>query len=63
MDIANTLLDATTRSEIIEILLNKLRENYVFPNVAEEMEESMRRRLSGGEYNDITTGEAFAETQ
>ena len=62
MDIANTLLDATTRSEIIEILLSKLRENYVFPNVAEEMEESMRRRLSGGEYNDITTGEAFAET-
>ena len=62
MDIANTLLDATTRSEIIEILLNKLRENYVFPNVAEEIEESMRRRLSGGEYNDITTGEAFAET-
>src|SRR2546428_6073877 len=61
-EMANTLLDATTRSEIIEILLNKLRENYVFPNAAEEMEESMRRRLSGGEYNDITTGEAFAET-
>ncbi len=48
-------LATETRSKVIDDLLLKLRENYVFPDVAKEMEESIRLRQSNGEYDGITT--------
>jgi retinol-binding protein 3 len=56
------LLDSDTRSKVIDGLLLRLRENYVFPDVANAIEESIRARLSNGEYDSITTPAALCET-
>jgi len=50
-----------TRSKVIDDLLLRLRENYVFPDVAKEMEESIRLRLSNGEYDGITTASTLCD--
>jgi C-terminal processing protease CtpA/Prc len=47
---------------VIEALLSKLHAYYIFPAVAEEMEQATRRRVSAGEYDALTTGEALCET-
>jgi C-terminal processing protease CtpA/Prc len=46
---------------MIDALLSKLHAYYIFPEVAEEMEQAIRRRLSNGEYDAVTTGEALCE--
>ena len=53
------VLDANIRKEIIELLITKIHEHYVFPDVAQRVEEDMRRRLSAGEYEQLTTVELF----
>ena len=52
-------LDADTRREVIEHLLRRIHERYVFPEVAQRVEEDLRRRLRVGEYDQFTTGEMF----
>lgn len=54
-------LDARRRSELIETLLAKLRDRYIYPDVATAMEEAIRRRAGSGEYDAITEGEQFCE--
>src|SRR5262245_15060034 len=54
-------LDARRRSELIEALLDKLRDRYIYPDVATAMEEAIRRRASSGEYDAIIEGEQFCE--
>lgn len=53
-------LDRDTRLAVIDALLRQLRERYVFPEVAETMEQEIRRRLAGGEYDALTEGAALA---
>jgi C-terminal processing protease CtpA/Prc len=53
------VLDANTREEILERLLEKIHEHYVFPDVARQVEEDLWRRLSAGEYDSLTTVELF----
>lgn len=53
------LLDAETRTEVIERLFERIHEQYVFPDVAQRLEEDLRRRLKAGEYDRLTTGEEF----
>ena len=47
-------------AEVIEELLAHLRDRYVYPEVAGRMEESIRSRLRGGEYDGLADGEALA---
>jgi hypothetical protein len=54
-------VDAAIRMQVIERLLPLLREHYVFPEVAQAMEEAIRRRLSGGEYDNIATAASLCE--
>jgi hypothetical protein len=54
-------LDARRRSELIDTLLDKLRDRYIYPDVATAMEEAIRRRAGSGEYDAITEGEQFCE--
>ena len=54
-------LDSDTRSKVIDDLLLKLRENYVFPDVAKEIEESIHLHLSNGEYDGITTASTLCD--
>src|SRR3712207_3291787 len=53
-------LDAATRAEVIDALLTKLANYYVFPDGAREMTEAIRRRTERGEYEALDGGDAFA---
>ncbi|HTE17045.1 MAG TPA: hypothetical protein VK689_01545, partial [Armatimonadota bacterium] len=53
-------LDAAARSRTVNGVLLRLREGYVFPEVAEKMEKAVRDRAASGAYDAITDGEAFA---
>ena len=54
-------LDARRRSELIDALLDKLRDRYIYPDVAAAMAEAIRRRAGSGEYDAITDGKQFCE--
>ncbi|NUM79109.1 S41 family peptidase [candidate division KSB1 bacterium] len=55
-------LDAKIRKEVIEGALQALNENYIFPEVAGQMEQSVRGRMKKKEYDNITDPGAFANT-
>ncbi len=61
MDNIEVLLNTATRFEIIESIFSKLRRYYIFPETVEEIEISIRQRLSNGEYDALTNGADFAE--
>jgi C-terminal processing protease CtpA/Prc len=56
---AQIVIDADTRKEVIELLIRRIHEHYVFPDVAQRVEEDLQRRLSAGEYDQLTTAELF----
>jgi retinol-binding protein 3 len=53
-------IDADTRARVIEGAIAKLDENYVFPETAKKMAQSLRRRQKRGEYDAVTDGFKFA---
>jgi C-terminal processing protease CtpA/Prc len=53
-------LTAATRAATIEGVLKRLREGYVFPEVAQKMEQGVRERARKGAYDGITRGEDLA---
>ena len=55
-------IDAATRQQIIDTIGKRLNESYVFPEVAQAMEKSLRERAGRGEYEQITSARKFAET-
>ena len=55
-------LDAAARAEVIDGALKALRDGYVFPDVAEKMEQAIRGRQQRKEYDAITSGRQFAQT-
>lgn len=46
--------------QIIPSLIEKLRENYIFPEMAEQICHDLQEHLRNGDYNDIHEGELFA---
>jgi hypothetical protein len=60
MDNQQVDLDANTQTEIIQSLFERLRASYVFPNIAEEICDSLQKHLEEGDYGDITEGRFFA---
>ncbi|HEX7709017.1 MAG TPA: hypothetical protein VF701_21350, partial [Thermoanaerobaculia bacterium] len=54
-------ITASERKETIDGALAKLREAYVFPDVAVKMEKAVRDRLAKGEYDKLTDGQEFAK--
>ncbi|MCH8980298.1 MAG: S41 family peptidase [Armatimonadetes bacterium] len=48
------------RKQTIEILLDALNESYVFPELAEQADAKIRKLLEDGEYQELTSGSAFA---
>ncbi|HVA88225.1 MAG TPA: S41 family peptidase [Chloroflexota bacterium] len=58
---AGITIDAPRRAAVIDALLSKLRAHYVFPEVAERMEEAVRGGVRNGDYDGITTGSALRE--
>src|SRR5687767_7963184 len=55
-------IDAATRTQVIDGILKRLNESYVFPEVAKKMEQSIRERVAKKEYDQITSARQFATT-
>ena len=54
-------LTSEIRSMVMTRLLKKLQEHYVFPKIAQTIEIDLQRRLSEGEYDEITEAVVFCE--
>ena len=52
-------LDAAARKEVIDTLVKRLNDNYVFPEVAAKMEQALRANSAA--YEQITSARQFAE--
>lgn len=55
-------LDAAMRSQVIEGVIKRFNQSYIFPEVARAMEQSIRERMRKGEYDKITSPSVLAET-
>ncbi len=53
--------DAAKRAEIIDSVCAALNKTYVFPDVAQEMDEFVRAQMADGAYDDLETVQAFAQ--
>lgn len=53
-------IDAATRTQVIDTVLKRLNDSYVFPEVAKKMEQSIRDRVANKEYDQITSAKQFA---
>lgn len=49
-------------TQVIDAILRQLNESYVFPEVASQMEKSIRARMQRGEYDRIDNGSVLAQT-
>jgi len=61
IDPATIEIDAGTRAAVIDGVLSRLRAAYVFPAVAERMEEEVRRRMKAGDYDTVTTASSLCD--
>jgi hypothetical protein len=61
-DQPDVTITAEQRAEVIDRVLKKLAESYVFPAKAEAMEKAIRARQEKKEYDSITSATTFAET-
>lgn len=55
------VIDAATRTQVIDSILKRLNDAYVFPEVAKKMETSVRERMSRKEYDEVTSARTFAQ--
>src|SRR5215213_8289783 len=55
-------VDGATRTQVIDGILKRLNDSYVFPEVAKKMEQSIRERVAKKEYDQITSAKEFATT-
>ena len=62
IDIVTVALDAGTRAEVIDGVLNRLHAFYVFPTVAAQMDEAVQRHRDAGRYDAISTAVDLCET-
>jgi retinol-binding protein 3 len=58
--VENVKLDGAERQRVIDGVAAKLAEYYVYPEVAQKMNDAMRGHQKNGEYDSITDGGAFA---
>ncbi len=54
-DHAPAMLDATSRGQVIDAALARIRASYVYPEVAEEMERAIRARQRNHEYESVSS--------
>jgi hypothetical protein len=53
-------IDAATRKRVVAGIIDKLNENYVFPETATKMAASLRNAERRGDYQQIANGDRFA---
>ena len=54
-------IDAGTRTQVVDAILKRLNDSYVFPDIAKKMEQSIRERAEKKEYDQITSAKEFAK--
>ena len=54
-------IDAATRTKVIDGVLKRLNDSYVFPDIAKKMETSIRERVDKKEYDQLTSAKEFAK--
>ncbi|MCW5961269.1 MAG: S41 family peptidase [Pyrinomonadaceae bacterium] len=54
-------IDGDIRSNVITVMLQKLNRSYVFPEVAKQIETSIKQKLEKKEYDRITSARDFAK--
>src|SRR5262249_27479692 len=54
-------VDAAARAEVIDGILKKLNDAYIFPEVAKKMENAIRDRVQKKEYDTTTSASKFAQ--
>src|SRR5215216_6123212 len=54
-------VDAAARKEVVENLLKRLNDTYVFPDTAAKVERAVRERLDKGDYDKLTSARQFAD--
>jgi hypothetical protein len=59
---SNSVINQELHNEIIQSLVEKLRANYVFPNIADQICARLQKHLDDGAYTSITNGTRFAYT-
>src|SRR5215212_1219403 len=59
-ELPDLTIDAATRTQVVDGVLKRLNDSYVFPDVAKKMEQSIRERASKKEYDQITSAKDFA---
>src|SRR6478736_2697109 len=57
----DTTIDARTRARVIQGVLRRLREGYVYPDMVTGMEHAIQGRSLRGEYDTIVSPSALAE--
>jgi C-terminal processing protease CtpA/Prc len=58
--VENVKVDAAERHRIIEGIDKNLKESYVYPDVAQKMEDAIQASQKRGDYDGITEADAFA---
>lgn len=54
-------IDDSARSEVIDAVIRNMKDYYVFPKVADEIEKDVRERRRKGEYDSITSAAGLAK--
>ncbi len=55
-------IDAAQRTQAVEGVLKELDQNYVFPDVAKQMNQAIRKRIDNKEYDGITSAAELTKT-
>ena len=58
--VENVKVDATERQHVIDGIAKNLKESYVYPDLAQKMEDAIRANQKRGEYDAIADPDAFA---
>jgi retinol-binding protein 3 len=59
-DQQDTVIDAAVRGQVIEGVLKKLNDTYIFPDVAKKMESDVRHRIQNKEYDALASSKEFS---
>jgi hypothetical protein len=60
MDNNPIVIDPNTQIEVIRSLADKLKDYYIYPDIAENIHGQLNKHLEQGDYSDITEGDLFA---
>jgi hypothetical protein len=60
--VADFRIDGAMRARVVDAAIGKLDSNYVFPEIAKRMADTVRARLRRGVYDNVANGLTFAST-